>query len=210
MIKKYAALFFCAFAFSCGPAPAHAGNALAFTDLRKGVVEVINGDHIGSGVVVGKDRVLTAAHVVDDKTTVMVAMRDSIMDIVGTVVKKDKDQDWALIRVPTGTIIPMPLNCEMPVYGEALAMIGFPLGLPFVITQGHVASDELGQLNNKSTGEFIVVDIRMNHGNSGGPLFDSKGAVIGIAAAVIPGSKDEGGDGVGVMSPLFKFCKELK
>jgi len=142
------------------------------------VIEIFTGDAaMGSGFLISSDGyVLTAAHVVGDAKQVRVHWPDGL-DKVGEVVRVSKPRDVALIKTDARGRSPLPLRRELPQVGETVYAIGAPLGkeLQGTVTRGVVSANRV--FNGYS---YVQSDVMVNHGNSGGPLLDEQGRVVGI------------------------------
>lgn len=187
--------------------PSHAEDLI---QMRNSVVEIETGDALGTGVVLNDHTVLTANHVIERANFITVTFFGSTFALKATVVKTDKDKDLALLTIPVPKGIPKAtVECQEVVYGEPLVMIGFPLGMPWVLSRGFVASQYLGGAKD---GGQTLMDMRTNHGNSGGPVFNSKGQVVGIALAEVgqlPDKERGIGNTYGLFLSTSKFCKWL-
>ena len=149
---------------------------------------------LGSGFVVSNDGyILSNAHVVSDNgetvKTVKVVFKGAgtqTKTVTGTVVGADNTSDVALIKVDpakSGALDPIPLGDSSAVEpGEPVVAIGNPLGYSFSITEGIVSAinRNLQSPNGATISNGIQTDAAINEGNSGGPLIDSSGEVIGI------------------------------
>jgi S1-C subfamily serine protease len=169
---------------------------------------------LGSGFVVSKDGyILTNAHVVSDTgqtvKTVEVIFKTTgsqTKRVTGTVVGADNTSDVALIKVDpakAGTLDPIPLGDSSTVQpGEAVVAIGNPLGYDFSITEGIVSATNrnLQSPNGSIIANGIQTDAAINEGNSGGPLIDSSGKVIGINEQIA--SQSGGNQGLGFAVPI--------
>jgi S1-C subfamily serine protease len=167
---------------------------------------------IGAGVRIGKDLVLTAHHVVDDATRILVTLdRDGrpAETFDAEVIKTDENNDLALLRIKGDLPSDMKqakLACRTPAIGETIEVVGSPLGVQFVHTWGRVAGVPRS-IPPDGKGTVVPIDASIASGNSGGPVYDSSGKVIGIAEAVI--SADGNGEGhVNLMTPVSVICKE--
>ena len=158
----------------------------------------------GSGFVYdAAGHVLTNQHVVDGATSVSVRFANGQTkraEIVGT----DASTDLAVLKVdrlPAG-VKPLELGDSDEVeVGDGVVAIGSPYGLTGTVTSGIVSAvdREIESPNNYAIEGAIQTDAAINHGNSGGPLFDMSGRVIGVNAQI---KSDSGGnDGVGFAIP---------
>jgi len=151
---------------------------------------------LGSGFVVRDDGVVaTNYHVIDDAASGSVIFEDGrSLEIVGLLVER-KDHDMALIKVASQDKLPtLPLCERLPEQGEDVFTCGNPKGLRFVVSRGIVsavadtneiinsdqrlASELRGDYSPDAT--WIQTDAPISSGNSGGPLINSKGEVVGI------------------------------
>ncbi|HEX5378451.1 MAG TPA: S1C family serine protease [Phenylobacterium sp.] len=141
------------------------------------VVAIFAGDGFGSGFLVSSDGyVLTNAHVVGAERKVRVRWSDGF-ESEGEVLRNAKARDVALIRTNPHGRQPFPLHRGAATPGAAVFAIGTPLDAKFqgTLTKGIVSANRI--FDGYS---YIQSDVLVNHGNSGGPLLDEKGAVIGI------------------------------
>jgi S1-C subfamily serine protease len=152
------------------------------------------GQALGSGFVVSTDgTILTNAHVVMENgvkaSSVTVAFRQgtdqTTSQIKAKVLGIDQTSDVAVLRIdPTGhTLTPLPLGDSNKVgIGQWVVAIGNPLGYDFSLTQGIVSGlgRDLQAPNGAIIPNGIQTDAAINQGNSGGPLLDQNGNVIGI------------------------------
>jgi serine protease Do len=139
----------------------------------------------GTGFVVGPDGlILTNHHVIEGADRIMVRLADGrtlLADRVGS----DPDTDIALIKVTTSKPLPQVVlgNSDALRVGEWVLAIGNPLAYEHTVTVGVVSF--LGRkLFDSSLDRYIQTDAAINFGNSGGPLINATGEVIGINAAI--------------------------
>ncbi len=137
----------------------------------------------GTGFVIGPERVLTNAHVVGGSSTVGVEVDGELLE--ATVVDYDSDQDTAVLAVP-GLDRPALTFDDQPVTAQSDAIVlGYPLGGPFTVSPGRVRSvtDLTGPDIYQSTTvqrEVYLLRALVRPGNSGGPVIDADGEVIGV------------------------------
>ena len=142
----------------------------------------------GSGVLFAPEGyLLTNHHVVGDQQTVRVRLHDG-QEVRGRVIGNDPWTDLALVRAEGENFPHARLGDSSTVRAGQLAMaIGSPLGFESTVTAGVISA--LGRTLRSVSGHLvenvIQTDASLNPGNSGGPLVDSKGNVIGINTAVI-------------------------
>jgi serine protease Do len=139
----------------------------------------------GSGFIIDPDgSILTNNHVIDRAERITVKLSDG-RTLRARVVGADPDTDIALIKVDGQTGLPVaPLGDSSRLrMGEWVCAIGNPLGYEHSVTVGVVSF--LGRkLFDKSLDNYIQTDAAINFGNSGGPLINARGEVIGINAAI--------------------------
>jgi putative serine protease PepD len=158
----------------------------------------------GSGFVYDDEgHVLTNQHVVDGAETVSVRFSDgSTHD--AEVVGSDPSTDVAVLKVdaPTSALEPLALGDSDAVeVGDGVVAIGSPFGLEQTVTTGIVSAlhRQITAPNDFAIDDAIQTDAAINHGNSGGPLLDLQGRVIGINSQIE--SESGGNDGVGFAVP---------
>jgi serine protease Do len=137
---------------------------------------------LGSGFVIHPSGyVVTNAHVVERSTTVQVRLASG-RRLPGTVVGRDRRVDLALIKVDAPIPLPvLPLgDSERLAVGELVLALGHPFGLEQTVSLG-IVSRKGAPLQAAAPGfDFIQTDAAVNPGNSGGPLVDMSGQVVGV------------------------------
>jgi serine protease Do len=167
--------------------------------LSPAVVGIERRGGAGSGVIVRRDGVIiTNAHVVGDVRAVTVSLADG-RRLQGQVLGRDPTVDVAVVRIGAQDVPAASIgDSDRLVPGQAAIAIGNPLGFERTVTTGVVSA-----VNRTIPGAplegLIQTDAAISPGNSGGPLIDSRGQVIGINTAVI---RVEGAAGLGFAVPI--------
>lgn len=158
----------------------------------------------GAGFIISENGyVITNAHVIygDDWEGAGSSYPQNLKSITGTidngdgttqnynltlVAKYNPYADLALLKINLGEGEKVKAvkfrNSSTAKYGEAVLMIGNPKGLGISAARGIISQPSLTDNSSSPAKEYILLDIAMNHGNSGGPVFDKNGFVIGVAA----------------------------
>jgi serine protease Do len=154
----------------------------------------------GSGFIVGADGIiLTNAHVVKDATDVMVKLTDR-REFRAKVLGTDPKTDVAVLKINAGNLPVVSLgSAEALRPGEWVLAIGSPFGFENTVTAG-VVSAKGRSLPDDSAVPFIQTDVAVNPGNSGGPLFNARGEVVGINSQIY--SQSGGYQGVSFAIPI--------
>ena len=203
--------------------------ALLYRELAPGVVTVVSQygaalvggptEALGSGFVLdARGYVATNAHVVlgdppklPRAKAVYVELGDGNR-VPATIVGTDIFSDVALLKInPTGlTLTPLRLGSDAGLeVGAPVAAIGSPFGEVQSLSVGVISAlhRSIDSLTNFKIGNAIQTDAAINHGNSGGPLLDAKGHVLGINSQIQ--STGGGGEGVGFAVPVNTVRRSL-
>ena len=158
----------------------------------------------GTGFVVDrKGHIVTNQHVVSGASSAKVTFSDG-RTATARVVATDSAHDLAVLKVdvPAADLEPLSLTDSSKVLvGDTVLAIGSPFGLSETLTRGIVSAvgRSISSPDNSTIAGAIQTDAPLNHGNSGGPLLDAAGRVIGVNAQI---ASDSGGnDGIGFAIP---------
>ena len=184
---------------SAAQTPEEATTIRVAREITPTVVSVSQPGGSGSGVIVGRDGVvITNAHVVQNARAVEVGLADG-RTLRGQVLGLDRSIDIAVVRVQGQNLPAAPVgDSDRLEVGQAAIAIGNPLGLERTVTSGVVSAVNRNPRGIALDG-LIQTDAAISPGNSGGPLVDSRGRVIGINTAVLAGA---GASGLGFAVPI--------
>lgn len=167
---------------------------------QSGSSVLVKYNEVGSGVLVSADgKVLTAAHVVQiaDEVTVEFLGGQSVS---ARVMASEAKADLALLQldsVPPGYQPARLGDSSRTLIGEQVIIVGAPYGLAHTLTVGHLSARHKPHtmFAEMPLAEFLQTDAAINQGNSGGPMFNMQGEIIGIVSHII--SKSGGYEGLG-------------
>jgi serine protease Do len=154
----------------------------------------------GAGVLISADgRVMTAAHVVH-------AMEEITVEFLGKepvparVIASEPAADVSIIqleRVPAGAQVARMADSNKVEIGDQVIVVGAPYGLSYSLTTGHISARHAPNTVYQAfpMAEFFQTDATINTGNSGGPMFNMAGEVVGVVSHII--SKSGGSEGLG-------------
>lgn len=168
---------------------------------------------IGSGFIINEDGyILTNYHVVElaisNNTKDVTVILSTGEEIAAKVVNYDQNRDIAMVKLVDGTKVPavVELGDSDGLYvGQEVVAIGTPLGKNFAqtLTKGIVSGVNRNlTTEGGNTGDYIQTDAAINSGNSGGPLINTKGEVIGINTAKLSGQSETTIEGMGFAIPI--------
>jgi serine protease Do len=164
----------------------------------------------GSGFIVDASGIIvTNNHVVRDTIVVEITLQDG-RKFTSKDIRRDPKADLAVIKIETKD--PLPFlefgdSAAMEVGDQVLA-VGAPFGLIGSVTSGIVSGKSRNNLNLNLYEDFIQTDAAVNPGNSGGPLVNMEGKVVGLTAAIKTRSGGFQGVGLAVSSKLAKAVTE--
>jgi S1-C subfamily serine protease/antitoxin component YwqK of YwqJK toxin-antitoxin module len=155
------------------------------------VVRIDTGQAIGSGFLADNGLVVTSYHVIAGAKTAKVTFHNKLSANVDGYLYADPKEDLALLRISTNLPLPsLPVRAGLPLKGEQVVAIGAPKGFTGTVSQGIVSAirrgDEIRDIVGGKAEEFdnrtiwIQTTTPISSGNSGGPLVDMQGRVVGL------------------------------
>ncbi|MFZ4122219.1 MAG: Do family serine endopeptidase [Caulobacterales bacterium] len=169
-----------------------------FNDELEGDGPEVNS--LGSGFLISADGlVITNNHVIEGADTIEVILQDGLR-LPAQLVGRDPATDLAVLRVAAGRALPFVRwgNSDAARVGDLVIAIGNPFGFGGTVTLG-IISARNRNIDQGRYDDFIQTDAAINRGNSGGPLFNMAGEVIGVNTAIV--SPTGGSVGVGFATP---------
>jgi len=176
---------------------------------RSTSVGLVSVGGLGSGVLISKDgKIATAAHVVQTADEIMVHFISG-EKIRARVARSEPSADVALLqleRLPAVAHVAAMGDSDDVQVGDEVFVVGAPLGITHSLTVGHISARRLD--DNFTSGffstEVFQTDAAINQGNSGGPMFNMNGEVVGIVSYIISQSGGFEGLGFVITSKMFK------
>jgi serine protease Do len=162
---------------------------------------------VGTGFIIDREGyILTNNHVVEGADKITVTLSDKKV-YTAKVIGLDSKTDLALIKIDGARdLVPLTMgDSDKMEVGDWVVAIGNPFGLENTVTAG-IVSAKYRRLGNTSYESYIQTDASINQGNSGGPLMNANGEVIGINSAIL--SQTGGSVGIGFAIPI-NMAKDL-
>lgn len=175
--------------------------------------EVTNRTSRGSGFIISQDGfIVTNHHVVENATTLTITLYDGT-DYPARLVGSDSANDLAVIKVEAEGLHALQFGSSNNlIVGEQIVVIGNPLGeLTYTLTSGYVSAKNRPITTSGFRINMIQVDAAVNSGNSGGPMFNMKGEVVGIVTAKYSGLSTSGAsiEGIGFAVPVDDVIRKI-
>ena len=168
--------------------------------VNTSVVTIVGAESHGSGFVISKDGyILTNWHVVDTADEVVVRFSNG-MELPAKVLRRHEHRDVALLQVPVNKTVPLPLQTALPNIAAEVYAVGAPLdqSLHSTVSKGIISA-----LRKKGNDLMLIQgDVDIHQGNSGGPLLDSNGNVIGISVSAVLSGNGPTGVGLNFFIPI--------
>ena len=178
-----------------------------FLDRRDGEPEPgpRGGTSLGSGFIIDPaGYIVTNNHVIENADEIMVLTHDN-EELKATIVGRDEKTDLALLKVEAGKPLPFVKwgDSDALRVGDWVMAIGNPFGLGGTVTAG-ILSARQRDINSGPYDDYMQTDASINRGNSGGPMFNMDGEVVGINTAIFSPSGGSVGIGFAIPSNLAK------
>jgi S1-C subfamily serine protease len=172
---------------------------------------MVSANGLGSGVLISNDgKILTAAHLVEAADATLVEFSDGEL-IRARVSGAVRNADVALLQLDhaPANVVAAPLgDSDIVEVGDEVFVVGAPYGLSRTLTAGHISARHSpdNRISDTALTEFLQTDAAINQGNSGGPMFNINGEVIGIVTNIL--SKSGGSEGLG-FAATSKMARQL-
>jgi S1-C subfamily serine protease len=159
---------------------------------------------LGSGVLISKDgEIMTAAHLVQTAEVIFVKFSSGEL-ITAKVIASEPIADVALLKLneppPSRAVVAKLGASDKTEVGDQIFIVGAPHGISHTLTVGYISGRRQSNFmfSGLSLGEFFQTDAAINQGNSGGPMFNMAGEIVGIVSAIV--SKSGGSEGLGFVA----------
>jgi serine protease Do len=161
---------------------------------------------IGSGVVIDRENgyVVTNEHVISGADEITVILADG-RKLSAEWVRADRMTDLAVIKISPDNLLDIPLgDSDKMEVGDLVLAVGSPIRLPQTVTFGMISAK--GRITERTDRyqNYLQTDAAINHGNSGGPLVNMSGEIIGINVAIVSPSGTSAGLGLSIPSNIVK------
>lgn len=200
------------------PAQIYAQNVQSVVAISAKVTQNILGQvtqtaSAGSGFVLSQNGfIVTNYHVVENATAITVITHDN-MQYAAQMIGGDSSNDIAVLKIEAQNLVPVKLgSSDDLIVGDQVVAIGNPLGeLTSTLTVGYISARDRGINTDGSVINMLQTDAAINSGNSGGPLFNMKGEVVGITTAKYSGTTTSGAtiEGIGFAIPMDDVLKKI-
>lgn len=162
-------------------------------DAYESIFVIYSGNYEGSGFAIGSNTVVTNAHVIGNQNDIIVKAYSG-QEYNASIYLFNEALDIAILSVDNAEFIPLEIgNCEDIKVGDDIYAIGAPRSLEYTLTKGVISNKSRTIGFNK----YIQIDAAINSGNSGGPLLNSAGQVIGVNSMKISDA-----EGIGLAIPI--------
>lgn len=178
-------------------------NAIGFDaeEVYKSVFVVYSGNSLGSGFAIGENCIVTNAHVIENVHSITLTSYEGDK-YTASLLGIDEDKDIAVLVIKDASFPYLKMaNLSTVKIGDDIYAIGAPKGMAYTLTKGTVSAKER-IVENES---FIQIDAAINEGNSGGPLLNDVGEVLGMNTMKMTDS-----EGIGLAIPANRIASTLK
>lgn len=178
-------------------------NAIGFDaeEVYKSVFVVYSGNSLGSGFAIGENCIVTNAHVIENVHSITLTSYEG-NKYTASLLGIDEDKDIAVLIIKDASFPYLKMaNLSTVKIGDDIYAIGVPKGMAYTLTKGTVSAKER-IVENES---FIQIDAAINEGNSGGPLLNDAGEVLGMNTMKMTDS-----EGIGLAIPADRIASTLK
>lgn len=178
-------------------------NAVDFEaeDIYESVFVIYSGNSMGSGFAIGENCIVTNAHVIDNRDHVVITTYSG-EEYRAYILGMNVREDIAVLLVESGTFPALPVaDLAAMKTGDDIYAIGAPKGMAYTLTKGGVSAKER-EIGNNS---YIQIDAPINEGNSGGPLLNGSGEVLGMNTLKMSDS-----EGIGLAIPITSVCDYVR
>lgn len=178
-------------------------NAIGFDaeEVYKSVFVVYSGNSLGSGFAIGENCIVTNAHVIENVHSITLTSYEG-NKYTASLLGIDEDKDIAVLIIKYASFPYLKMaNLSTVKIGDDIYAIGAPKGMAYTLTKGTVSAKER-IVENES---FIQIDAAINEGNSGGPLLNDAGEVLGMNTMKMTDS-----EGIGLAIPADRIASTLK
>lgn len=178
-------------------------NAIGFDaeEVYKSVFVVYSGNSLGSGFAIGENCIVTNAHVIENVHSITLTSYEGDK-YTASLLGIDEDKDIAVLVIKDASFPYLKMaNLSTVKIGDDIYAIGAPKGMAYTLTKGTVSAKER-IVENES---FIQIDAAINEGNSGGPLLNDAGEVLGMNTMKMTDS-----EGIGLAIPADRVASTLK
>ena len=170
-------------------------------DVYESVFVIETDIAIGSGFAVSENEIVTNAHVISDARMIRV-ITYSGDSLPASVVAYDEDLDLAVLYVADGSFSALPIaSLDATRVGDDVYAIGAPKSMAYTLTKGIVSSKDRVIRGR----QYIQIDAAVNEGNSGGPLLDANGNVLGVITLKLTDA-----EGIGMAIPITVVSDWMK
>lgn len=200
-LRKLTAIAAAVLLLVCVCLPASASIGFDAETVFDSVFVISAGSKLGSGFAIGTDCVITNVHVVEDAYSITVRAYDGSR-YSAEIFCQDAALDIAVLRVSGANFTPLPCaDIESAKIGDDIYTIGAPKSLSYTLTKGVISTKSREVQGN----DYIQIDAPINEGNSGGPLLNEQGEVLGINTL-----KSSEGEGLGFSIPIAQALHLLE